>query len=98
MTFGDDMDGQMSKFTEGSVYTVTQPETTLQMRAPGEAVCSRGLPVLGYESFDAVHFPLLVSLLLWTQHLLLLGLHVTLWDQHFVWHRKLQKYRESISV
>lgn len=49
------------------------------------------LPVFDDEGFDAIDFSLLVSLLLRTQNLLGVRLHVPLGDQHFVRHRKLPR-------
>lgn len=48
------------------------------------------VPVFGNEGFDAINFPLLISLLLRAQGLLGVGLHVTLRDQHFVRHGQLE--------
>lgn len=56
------------------------------------------LPVFDYEGFDAIDFPLLISLLLRTQNLLGVGLHVPLRDQHFVRHRKLRKHKKGTRV
>lgn len=49
------------------------------------------LPVFDDESFDAIHFSLLISLLLRAQYLLGVRLHITFRDQNFVGYRKLQK-------
>lgn len=49
------------------------------------------LPVFGYEGFDAVDFPLLISLLLGAQSLLGVRFNVALRNEHFVRHRKLKE-------
>lgn len=56
------------------------------------------VPVFDYEGFDAIDFSLLISLLLRTQNLLGVGLHVPLRDQHFVRHRKLRKHKTGTRV
>lgn len=53
------------------------------------------LPVFGYEGFDAINFPLLISLLLGAQRLFWVWLHITFRNQHFVRHRKLKTQRKE---
>lgn len=52
------------------------------------------LPVFGDEGFDAVHFLLLVRLLLRAQDLLRFRLHVSLGDEHLLRDGELQTDRE----
>lgn len=69
---------------------------TFYQHGPMMMVC---LPVFGYEGFDAINFPLLISLLLGAQRLFRVWLHITFRNQHFVWHRKLKtEHKETLQT